>query len=157
MNFIHGTSSEEEKELQFRRQPNEEFYAQKKQQHVKDVSKKTCFKCDQAGHVRRKCPNLKPVDVEQKRQQTVAVKQKSTKFESQQTWKPKPKTPRDEPKQIWKQKVGFQKSKQIWQPKTSKFEPKQIWKPKIDSRFYQRKVSKGQIWVEKKQNSVSDN
>ena len=30
MNFVHGTSSEEEKELQFRRQSNEEFYAQKK-------------------------------------------------------------------------------------------------------------------------------
>ncbi|MFS8007040.1 hypothetical protein Hanom_Chr14g01256281 [Helianthus anomalus] len=42
-NFVHGTSSEEEKELQFSRQTNEEFYAQKKQQQAKDDSKKTCF------------------------------------------------------------------------------------------------------------------
>ncbi|MFS8002646.1 putative transcription factor interactor and regulator CCHC(Zn) family [Helianthus anomalus] len=98
MNFVHGTCSEAEKEIQFSRQTNEEFYAQnKQQQQAKDVSKKTCFKCDQVGHVGRKCPqNLKPVDVEQKKQQSVAVKLKSTKFESKQTWKPKPKTPKCE-------------------------------------------------------------
>ncbi|MFS7937063.1 putative transcription factor interactor and regulator CCHC(Zn) family [Helianthus anomalus] len=85
-NFVHGTSFEEEKELQYRRQSNEEFYAQKKQQQqVKDVSKKTCFNCDQ--HLSRKCPNLKPVGVEKKKSDV--VNQKSTKFESKQTWKPK--------------------------------------------------------------------
>ncbi|KAJ0880822.1 putative transcription factor interactor and regulator CCHC(Zn) family [Helianthus annuus] len=52
MNFVHRTSSEEEKKLQFRRQSNEDFYAQKKQQQqVKYVSKRTCFKCDQTGHL----------------------------------------------------------------------------------------------------------
>ncbi|MFS7935129.1 putative transcription factor interactor and regulator CCHC(Zn) family [Helianthus anomalus] len=100
MNFVHGTSSEEEKELQFRRQSNEEFYAQKKQQqqHAKDVSKKTCFKCDQIGHVSRKCPNLKPGGVEKKRSEV--VNQKSTKFESKQTWRPK--TSKVETQQTWK-------------------------------------------------------
>ncbi|MFS8033879.1 putative transcription factor interactor and regulator CCHC(Zn) family [Helianthus anomalus] len=68
MNFVHGTSSEKEKELQFNRQTNEEFYARKKQQHkAKGVSKKTCFKCKQVGHIGRKCPqNLKLVYVEKK-------------------------------------------------------------------------------------------
>ncbi|MFS7990848.1 putative transcription factor interactor and regulator CCHC(Zn) family [Helianthus anomalus] len=76
-NFVHGTSSKEEKELQYSRQTNEEFYAQKKQQQqFKDVSKRTCFKCGQNGHLSRKCPNLKPVDVE-KRTFDV-VNQKST-------------------------------------------------------------------------------
>ncbi|MFS7947730.1 putative transcription factor interactor and regulator CCHC(Zn) family [Helianthus anomalus] len=67
MNFVHGTSSEEEKKLQFRRQSNEEFYTQKKQQQQpKDVLKRTWFKCDQTGHLGRKCPNSKSVDVEKK-------------------------------------------------------------------------------------------
>ncbi|KAJ0450732.1 hypothetical protein HanHA300_Chr15g0559561 [Helianthus annuus] len=39
-NFVHETSSEEEKEIRFSRQTNEEFFAQKKkQQQAKDVSK----------------------------------------------------------------------------------------------------------------------
>ncbi|MFS7936694.1 putative transcription factor interactor and regulator CCHC(Zn) family [Helianthus anomalus] len=80
MNFVHGKNSEEEKEIQFSRHTNEEFHAQKKQQQqAKDVSKKTCFKCDQIGHVGRKCPDLKPVDVEKKKVEV--VNQKSTKFE----------------------------------------------------------------------------
>ncbi|MFS7947100.1 putative transcription factor interactor and regulator CCHC(Zn) family [Helianthus anomalus] len=55
MNFIHGKSMEEDKELQFRRQSNEKFYAKKKQQQqTKDVSRKTCFRCDQTGHLARK-------------------------------------------------------------------------------------------------------
>ncbi|MFS7954556.1 putative transcription factor interactor and regulator CCHC(Zn) family [Helianthus anomalus] len=92
MNFVHGTSLEEEKQIQFSRQTNEEFYAQKKQQQqAKDVSKKTCFKCQYIGHVGRKCPqNLKSVDVEKKKQKSEAVKQKSHKFELKQTWKPNP-------------------------------------------------------------------
>ncbi|MFS7977974.1 putative transcription factor interactor and regulator CCHC(Zn) family [Helianthus anomalus] len=94
MNFFQGTSSEEEKELKFRQQSNEEFHAQKKQQQqqVKDVSNRTCFKCDQIGHLARKCPNLKLVGVEMKKksvyvqkQKFDVVNQKSTKFESKQT------------------------------------------------------------------------
>ncbi|MFS8024476.1 hypothetical protein Hanom_Chr16g01463711 [Helianthus anomalus] len=83
MNFVHGTSFEEEKEIRFSRQTNEEFYAQKKKhQQAKDVSKKIYFKREQVGHVCRKCPqNLKPVYVEQKKQQSEAVKQKLSKFE----------------------------------------------------------------------------
>ncbi|KAJ0901630.1 putative transcription factor interactor and regulator CCHC(Zn) family [Helianthus annuus] len=97
MNFVHGTASEEEKELKFRRQSNDEFLAQKKRQQpqVKDVSKRTCFKCDQIGHLACKCLNLKPVDVETKKksvyvekQKSEVVTQKSTKFDSKQTWKP---------------------------------------------------------------------
>ncbi|MFS7978295.1 putative transcription factor interactor and regulator CCHC(Zn) family [Helianthus anomalus] len=37
----------------------------RKQQQAKDVSKKTCFKCQQVGHIDHKCPqNMKPVDVD---------------------------------------------------------------------------------------------
>ncbi|KAJ0902935.1 putative transcription factor interactor and regulator CCHC(Zn) family [Helianthus annuus] len=94
-NFVHEISSEEEKELQFRRQSNEEFYAKKKQQQqVKDVSKRTCFKCDQTGHLACKCPNLKPVGVEMKKKsndveihKSEYVKQRSTRFDSKQTWR----------------------------------------------------------------------
>ncbi|MFS7962171.1 putative transcription factor interactor and regulator CCHC(Zn) family [Helianthus anomalus] len=70
MNFVHGRSSETDKEFQLRRQANEEFFAQKKQhQQAKDVSNKTCFKYNQVGHISRKCPqNSKPVNVEQKNQ-----------------------------------------------------------------------------------------
>ncbi|MFS7929849.1 putative transcription factor interactor and regulator CCHC(Zn) family [Helianthus anomalus] len=83
MNFVQGTCSEEEKEIRFSRQTNEEFYAQKKQQQqAKDVSKKTCFKCQQIGHVGRKCPNLKPVNVEKKK--VDVVRQKSPKLELKQ-------------------------------------------------------------------------
>ncbi|MFS7962262.1 putative transcription factor interactor and regulator CCHC(Zn) family [Helianthus anomalus] len=84
MNFVHGTSSEKEKELQFSRQTNEEFYARKKQQqHAKNVSKKTCFKCQQVGHTSRKCPqNLKYVYVEKKK--TEVDKTKTPKFEPKQ-------------------------------------------------------------------------
>ncbi|KAM0071966.1 putative transcription factor interactor and regulator CCHC(Zn) family [Helianthus debilis subsp. tardiflorus] len=49
MSFVQGKSLAEEKELKFGRQSNEEFLARKKRQQpqVKDVSKRTCFKCDQ--------------------------------------------------------------------------------------------------------------
>ncbi|MFS7911808.1 hypothetical protein Hanom_Chr02g00122421 [Helianthus anomalus] len=115
MNFVHKTSYEEEKEIRFSRQTNEEFYAQKKQQQDKDVSKKTCFKYQQIRHVGRKFPNLKHVNVE--KEKVEAVKQKSTKFESKQTWKPKLKTPKFEPKQIWKAKVEVTKPKPTWKTK----------------------------------------
>ncbi|MFS7967816.1 putative transcription factor interactor and regulator CCHC(Zn) family [Helianthus anomalus] len=150
MNFVHVTSSEEEKELRFNRQTNEEFYAQKKKQQAKDVLKKTCFKCQKVGHIGRKCPNMKPVNVEKEKKKSETVKHKSPKFE---------------PKQIWKPKVDISMLKQIWKPNTSKFEPKPFWKLKIDllkrnvqndSRFYERNVSKGQIWVVKKQTSVNE-
>ncbi|XP_022033400.1 serrate RNA effector molecule homolog [Helianthus annuus] len=42
MNFVQGTSSEEEKELKFRQQSNEEFQAQKKQQQQVFLKKTEC-------------------------------------------------------------------------------------------------------------------
>ncbi|MFS7919801.1 putative transcription factor interactor and regulator CCHC(Zn) family [Helianthus anomalus] len=94
MNFVKGTSSENEKKLQFSRHTNEEFYARKKQeQQAKDVSEKTCFKCQQVGHIGRICPqNQKPVYVEKKKKEVE-----------------KQKTPKFEPKQIWKQKTDLSK------------------------------------------------
>ncbi|MFS7962260.1 putative transcription factor interactor and regulator CCHC(Zn) family [Helianthus anomalus] len=88
MNFVHGTSSEKEKEIQFSRQTNEEFYARKKQQQqAKDVSKNTCFKCKQVGHIGHKCPkNLKLVYVEKKKS---GVGTKAPKFEPKHIWKQK--------------------------------------------------------------------
>ncbi|XP_021986792.1 golgin subfamily A member 6-like protein 6 [Helianthus annuus] len=89
------------------------------------------------------------VDIEKKKK---VEKQKSNKFESKQTWKPK--TPKVVPQQIWKQKVDVSEPKQIWKSKND------LSKRNVqsDSRFYQRNVSKGQIWVVKKPSiSVSDN
>ncbi|MFS7934788.1 hypothetical protein Hanom_Chr05g00395791 [Helianthus anomalus] len=100
MNFVHETSSKKEKELRFSRQTNEKFYAQKKQQQAKDVSK----------HVL----NVNKLG-------TLA------------------KLPKFEPKQIWKQKV--EESKRNIQN---------------DSRLYEKNVSKGQIWVVKKQSTSVD-
>ncbi|MFS8006474.1 hypothetical protein Hanom_Chr14g01249561 [Helianthus anomalus] len=98
MKFVYGTSSEVEKELQFSRQTNEEFYAQKKkQQHAKDVSKKTCFKCQQIG----------PVGAEKEKKQFEVAKQKSPKFEPKQIWKPN--TCKFEPKPTWKPKIDLPK------------------------------------------------
>ncbi|MFS7977450.1 putative transcription factor interactor and regulator CCHC(Zn) family [Helianthus anomalus] len=64
-----------------------------------------CFKCDQIGHVARKCPNTKPVDVE--KQKSEEVRQKSTRFDSKQTWR------------YNTNKFG---SNQIWKPKHTKSE-----------------------------------
>ncbi|KAJ0838621.1 putative transcription factor interactor and regulator CCHC(Zn) family [Helianthus annuus] len=94
MSFVQGNSLAEEKELKIGRQSNAEFEAQKRKQQpqVKDVSMRTCFKCDQKGHLARKCPNLKPVDVDNKKidsekQKYENVRQRSTRFDSKQTWK----------------------------------------------------------------------
>ncbi|MFS7997753.1 putative transcription factor interactor and regulator CCHC(Zn) family [Helianthus anomalus] len=174
MNIVHGTSSEEEKELQFRRQSNEDFYAQKRnqQQQVKDVSKRTCFKCDQTGHLAHKCPNLKPDDVETKKksvyvqkQKSEVVTRKSTKFDSKQTWKPK--MSKTDSQQTWKPVTSRLRTTQSWKTTVDATKQNQFWKPKVDvqnenvqndSHFYKRSVSKGQTWVEKKQKvTVSDN
>ncbi|KAJ0508376.1 putative transcription factor interactor and regulator CCHC(Zn) family [Helianthus annuus] len=95
MSFVQEKSLAEEKELKIGRQSNDEFLAQKKKQQpqVKDVSKRTCFKCDQIGHLACKCPNLKPVDIDKKKfdnvekQKSENVKQRSTRFDSKQTWR----------------------------------------------------------------------
>ncbi|KAJ0540355.1 putative transcription factor interactor and regulator CCHC(Zn) family [Helianthus annuus] len=91
MSFVQGNSLAEEKELKMR-QSNAEFEAQKKKQQpqVKDVSMRTCFKCDQKGHLARKCSSLKPVDVDNKKidsekQKSEYVRQRSTRFDSTQT------------------------------------------------------------------------
>ncbi|MFS7936232.1 putative transcription factor interactor and regulator CCHC(Zn) family [Helianthus anomalus] len=71
MNFVQGKSLKEEEQLKFGQQSNKEFDAKKKkQQHAKDVSKKVCFKCDQVGHVARKCQNSKRVDVEKQKSES---------------------------------------------------------------------------------------
>ncbi|KAJ0441840.1 putative transcription factor interactor and regulator CCHC(Zn) family [Helianthus annuus] len=94
MSFVQGNSLAEEKELKIGRQSNAEFNAQKRKQQpqVKDVSMRTCFKCDQKGHLARKCSNLKPVDVDKKKidaekQKSENVRQRSTRFDSKQTWR----------------------------------------------------------------------
>ncbi|KAJ0939837.1 putative transcription factor interactor and regulator CCHC(Zn) family [Helianthus annuus] len=156
MNFVLGTSSEEEKELQFRRQSNEEFYAQKKRQQpqVKDVSKRTCFKCDQIGHLAHKCPNLKPVGVETKKksvyvqkQKSDVVTQKSTKFDSKQTWKPK--MSKVDSQQTWKLVTSRFRTTQSWKTTVDATKPNQFWKPKVvvqnqnvqkESHFYKNEV-----------------
>ncbi|KAM0050072.1 putative transcription factor interactor and regulator CCHC(Zn) family [Helianthus debilis subsp. tardiflorus] len=139
MNFVHGTSSEEEIELQFRRQSNEGFYAQKKtQQEVKDVSKTTCFKCDQTGHLARKCPNLKSVDVESKKnsddvqkQKYEDVKQRLTRFDSKQTWRYNIK--KFASNQTWKSNPNSFNSRQTWNSHTLRIRTTQSWKTIVDA------------------------
>ncbi|KAJ0864168.1 putative transcription factor interactor and regulator CCHC(Zn) family [Helianthus annuus] len=138
MKFVHGTSSEEEKELHFRRQSNEEFLAQKKRQQpqVKDVSKRICFKCDKKGHLARKCPNLKTVGVETKKKfvygqklKSEVVTQKSTKFDSKQTWKPK--LSKADSQQTWKPVTPRFRTTQSWKTTVDATKPNQFWKPKV--------------------------
>ncbi|MFS7934510.1 putative transcription factor interactor and regulator CCHC(Zn) family [Helianthus anomalus] len=126
--------------------------------NVKDVSHRTCFKFDQVGHIGRKCPNLKPVDVDKKKSD--AVNQKSTKFESKQTWKPN--ISKAESQQNWKPVTPRFKIKQSWNTTADLTKPHQFWKPKTDlskqniqndSRFCQSNVLKGQIWVVKAKTS----
>ena len=165
MSFIQGKSLAEEKELKFRQQSNEEFQAQKKQQQqVKDVSKRTCFKCDQTGHLARKCPNLKSVGVETKKksvyvqkQKYEVVNQKSTKFESKQTWKSK--LSKADSQQTWKPVTPELRTTQSWKTTVDATKPNQFWKPKDvvqspnvqkESNFYKRGTPKGQTWSVKK-------
>ncbi|MFS7998474.1 putative transcription factor interactor and regulator CCHC(Zn) family [Helianthus anomalus] len=115
---------------------------------VKDVSKRTCFKCDQVGHIGRKCPNLKHVGVERKTSEV--LNQKSTKFGSKQTWKPM--TPRFRTRQSWKTMVDATKLHQFWKSKIDLTKQNS----QSDSQFYQRNGSTGQIWVVKTKSSVNE-
>ncbi|MFS7962563.1 putative transcription factor interactor and regulator CCHC(Zn) family [Helianthus anomalus] len=87
MSVVHETSSEKEKESHFSRQTNEELFAKKKQQQAKDVSNKMCFKCNQVGHIGRKCPqNSKPVYVK-KKEKSEDLNLKTPMFAPKQVWK----------------------------------------------------------------------
>ncbi|KAF5802790.1 putative transcription factor interactor and regulator CCHC(Zn) family [Helianthus annuus] len=176
LSFVQGNSLAEEKELKMR-QSNVEFEAQKKKQQpqVKDVSMRTCFKCDQKGHLARKCPNLKPVDVDQKKidaekQKSENVRQRSTKFDSKQTWRYN--TNKFASNQNWKSNPNRFNLRQTWNSLTPRFrttqswktsvdmtKPQEFWKPKNvvqnqsvqkDSHFYKRGTPKGQTWSIKK-------
>ncbi|KAF5809845.1 putative transcription factor interactor and regulator CCHC(Zn) family [Helianthus annuus] len=183
MSFVQGNSLAEEKELKMR-QSNAEFEAQKRKQQpqVKDVSMRTCFKCDQKGHLARKCPNLKPVDVDHKKidsekQKSEYVRQRSTRFDSKQTWRYN--TNKFASNQNWKSNQNRFDSRQTWNSHTPRFrttqrwktsvdmtKPQEFWKPKNvvqnqsvqkDSHFYKRGTSKGQTWsVKKHVDSVKD-
>ncbi|KAJ0539913.1 putative transcription factor interactor and regulator CCHC(Zn) family [Helianthus annuus] len=184
MSFVQGNSLAEEKELKIRRQSNAEFEAQKRKQQpqVKDVSMRTCFKCDKKGHLARKCPNLKPVDVDHKKidsekQKSEYVRQRSTRFDSKQTWRYN--TNKFASNQNWKSNTNMFDSRQTWNTHTPIFrttqswktsvdmtKPQEFWKPKNvvqnqsvqkDSHFYKRGTLKGQTWsVKKHVDSVKD-
>ncbi|KAM0057614.1 putative transcription factor interactor and regulator CCHC(Zn) family [Helianthus debilis subsp. tardiflorus] len=176
MIFVQGNSLDEEKELKLR-QSNAEFEAQKQkeQPQVKDVSMRTCFKCDQKGHLARKCPNLKPVDVDQtkidiEKQKSEIVRQRSPKFDSKQTWRYN--TNKFASNQNWKSSQNRFDSKQTLNSHTPRFrtiqswktsvdmtKTKEVWKPKVvvqnqsvqkESHFYKRRTPKGQTWSVKK-------
>ncbi|XP_022019496.1 uncharacterized protein LOC110919537 [Helianthus annuus] len=92
MNFVHGTSSESHKESHFSRQTNEEFITQKKQHEqakgivvVKDS--RTCFRCNEAGHIARKCPQQKPKLVYVEKKKSEDLIQKLPMFATKQIWK----------------------------------------------------------------------
>ncbi|KAJ0480467.1 putative transcription factor interactor and regulator CCHC(Zn) family [Helianthus annuus] len=138
MSFVQGDSLAKEKELKIGRQSNEEFKAQKKKQQpqVKDVSMRTCFKCDQKGHLARKCQNLKPVDVDKKKSENVKtqisenVKQRSTKFDSKQTWRYN--TNKFASNQNWKSNPNRFDSRQTWNSHTPRLRTTQSWKTSVD-------------------------
>ncbi|KAJ0458539.1 putative transcription factor interactor and regulator CCHC(Zn) family [Helianthus annuus] len=184
MSFVQGNNLDEEKELKIGRQSNAEFEVQKRKQQpqVKDVSMRTCFKCDQKGHLARKCPNLKLVDVDQKKidaekQKSENVRQRSPKFDSKQTWRYN--TNKFASNQNWKSNQNRFDSRQTWNSHTPRFrttqrwktsvdmtKPQQFWKPQVvvqnqnvqkDSHFYKRGTPKGQTWsVKKHVDSVKD-
>ncbi|KAJ0484297.1 putative transcription factor interactor and regulator CCHC(Zn) family [Helianthus annuus] len=135
MSFVQGDSLAKEKELKMR-QSNAEFEAQKgkQQPQVKDVSMRTCFKCDQKGHLARKCPNLKPVDVDQmkidaEKQKSENVRQRLTRFDSKQTWRYN--TNKFASNQSWKSNQNRFDSRQIWNSHTPRFRTTQSWKTSV--------------------------
>ncbi|KAJ0809384.1 putative transcription factor interactor and regulator CCHC(Zn) family [Helianthus annuus] len=166
MSFVQGDSLAKEKELKMR-QSNAEFEAMKtKQQLPKDVSKKVCFKCDQIGHVARKCSNPKSVD--DKDQTSESGKPRLTRFDSKQTWRFN--TNKFSSNQNWKSNLNRFDSKQnshssrstttqIWKPLVVVTKSRKEWKPKNvvqkqqvqkETNFYKRGVPEGQKWSVKK-------
>ncbi|KAJ0446513.1 putative transcription factor interactor and regulator CCHC(Zn) family [Helianthus annuus] len=169
MNFVQGKSFTEEEKLKLGTQSNAEFEAmKKKQQQPKDVSKKVCFKCDQIGHVARKCQIPKSVDVQ--KQKSGNEKPRSTRFDSRQTWRYttnkfasnqiwKPKSDRFDSRQTWNSHTSGSTTTQIWRPIVVVTEPRKIWKPKNvvqkqqvqkETNFYKRGAPEGQKWSVKK-------
>ncbi|KAJ0836751.1 putative transcription factor interactor and regulator CCHC(Zn) family [Helianthus annuus] len=164
MNFVQGKSFTEEEKLKLGTQSNAEFEAMiKKQQQSKDVSKKVCFKCDEIGHVARKCPNPKSVDGEP--QKSESVKPRSIRFDSRQTWRFT--TNKFASNQNWKSNPNRSNSRQTWNSHTlwswktsvGVIKPQKIWKPKNvvqtqkvqkETNFYKRGTPKGQVWSVKK-------
>ncbi|KAJ0652898.1 putative transcription factor interactor and regulator CCHC(Zn) family [Helianthus annuus] len=170
MNFVQGKNLKEEEKLKFGQQSNEEFDAmKKKQQQAKDVSKKVCFKCDQIGHVARKCPNPKSVDVE--KQKSESVKPRSTRFDSKQTWRYntnkfasnqnwKSNLKRFDSRQTWNSHTPRLRTTQSWRTSVDMTKPQEFWKPKNvvqnqkvqkATNFYKRGTPGGQVWSVKKQ------
>ncbi|KAJ0456093.1 putative transcription factor interactor and regulator CCHC(Zn) family [Helianthus annuus] len=169
MNFVQGKSLKEEEKLKIGQQSNDEFDAmKKKQQQAKDVSKKVCFKCDQIGHVARKCPNPKLVDVENQKSEN--VKSRSTRFESKQTWRYntnkfasnqnwKSNLKRFDSRQTWNYHTPRLRTTRSWRTSVNMTKPQEFWKPKNvvqnqkvqkETNFYKRGTPKGQVWSVKK-------
>ncbi|KAJ0694809.1 putative transcription factor interactor and regulator CCHC(Zn) family [Helianthus annuus] len=53
---IGGPSAEEEKKSSFWKQSNQEFLAEKKQNEVQRKETRTCFRCNEVGHIAWNCP-----------------------------------------------------------------------------------------------------
>ncbi|KAF5812922.1 putative transcription factor interactor and regulator CCHC(Zn) family [Helianthus annuus] len=54
--FVSGPSAEEEKKTSFWRQSNQEFLATKKKNEVQRKETRTCFRCNEVGHIAWNCP-----------------------------------------------------------------------------------------------------
>ncbi|KAJ0714031.1 putative transcription factor interactor and regulator CCHC(Zn) family [Helianthus annuus] len=168
MNFDQGKSFTEE-EIKIGTQSNTELEVmKKKRQQPKDVSKKVCFKCDQVGHVARKCQISKSVD--DQKQKSGNEKPRSTRFDSRQTWRYttnkfasiqiwKPKSDRFDSRQTWNSHTSRSTTTQIWRPIVVVTEPRKIWKPKNvvqkqqvqkETNFYKRGAPEGKKWSVKK-------
>ncbi|KAJ0509543.1 putative transcription factor interactor and regulator CCHC(Zn) family [Helianthus annuus] len=54
--FLKGPSAEEENKSSFWRQSNQEFLAEKKKNEVQRKETRTCFRCNEVGHIAWNCP-----------------------------------------------------------------------------------------------------
>ncbi|KAM0070479.1 putative transcription factor interactor and regulator CCHC(Zn) family [Helianthus debilis subsp. tardiflorus] len=54
--FVSRPSAEEEKKSSFWRQSNQEFLAEKKKNEVQRKETRTCFRCNEVGHIAWNCP-----------------------------------------------------------------------------------------------------
>ncbi|MFS7945145.1 putative transcription factor interactor and regulator CCHC(Zn) family [Helianthus anomalus] len=136
---------------------------------------RTCFKCDQKGHLAPKCPNLKPVDVDKEKidavkQKSEYVRQRSTRFDSKQTWMYntnkfasnqnwKSNQNRFDSRQTWNSHIPRYRTTQSWKTSVDMTKSQEVWKPKVvvqnqsvqkDSHFYKRGTPNGQAWSVKK-------
>ncbi|KAJ0494734.1 putative transcription factor interactor and regulator CCHC(Zn) family [Helianthus annuus] len=138
--FVNSSSSLSDEEKKSFSKSNKKFFEKKASQPQSEgtsrgVDTRTCFKCNQVGHIARKCTNLKP--------KTEVVKVQNKKVD------PKGKAPLIVEKKVLKNeniKVKTEPVKNVV-TKNDKFykqvaSSQQIWKPKTEKQTSTPKVKK---------------